>query len=921
MSLPTGVVTFVFSDIEGSTRLWESDPEGMRRSLARHDQLVTDVVEASGGHVFKHTGDGFGAAFESVTSGLEAAAGVAFSLANESWEGPDITCRIGVHSGEAEPQNDDYYGATVTRTARLMDAGNGGQIIVSEAAHQLVGDRPPDGMAFIDVGEHRLKDLGEPIGLYRLVGSGASDDRQLRTLESAPHNLPVQLSSFVGREVQIKEVSDLVKSTRLVTLTGIGGVGKTRLSLQVAAEVLAEFEAGAWFVELAPLGEAGLIADTVAEVLHVPQDTSISTMERVTRFLSDRRALLLIDNCEHLIDDVAGFVDAVLRVCPDVHILTTSREGLAVMGEALWRVPSLRVDDDAAAVELFIERARLVRPDFAVDDENRSVVADLCVRLDGIPLAIELATARLKMLTVEQIADHLGDRFRLLTGGSRTAVERQRTLLAMMDWSYDLLSDQEQALLRRLAVFYDGFTYAAAESVCTGETLPAFEVLDLLGRLVEASMVIFESEIRPRYRLLETVRQYSLDKLVEAGEADEARLRHATYFQDVAGDLDIRLETSDFTAMEEGTEELGNARAAMTWAADAGHGEILLDLAVKMRTYFWNRVLYRESVRWLSTGLDMVEGDSELVGAGLAFALTDAGNCSDLETMERLLPRAEALHEATDDDQTRGSLANALASNLMRSDVRAADDMYRQAHDALRAAGHPRWWAPVQNRMLTSWFMNDRSAEAEIMGLADEAVAAGLSIHRDVMRTAFVLLSGDYEGVIEIAAGHDPIDEWEEAMMLLFRMNAERALGRFDAALRSADQAETILGPNSPGSTGWTRAIIHLEQGDIDAAIEAFETPFPLDDDADLFSRTIASAFWALVAERGGDHENATILWGYLAEQAERGGSAPADIDRSMMEASLETLRSALGQEHFDELQAQGRRTSWQDVPLVRDHS
>ena len=327
MALPSGVVTFVFSDIEGSTRLWEADPAGMRKSLRRHDELVRETVEAAGGHVFKHTGDGFGAAFESVSGGLGAATLVAAALEAEEWEGPALVCRFGVHSGEAEPQEGDYFGTTVTRTARLMDAGNGGQILVSATTHELVDAWRPDGMSFVDMGEHRLKDLGAPIGLYRLVGSGASDDRQLRTLETAPHNLPLQLSSFVGREIQIKEISELVRSSRLVTLTGIGGVGKTRLSLQVAAEVLSEFDDGAWFVELASLTEAGLLADTVAAAARVPQDSSASSLQRVLSYLGHRRALLVIDNCEHLIDDVASFVDTILRGCPDIHVLATSREG------------------------------------------------------------------------------------------------------------------------------------------------------------------------------------------------------------------------------------------------------------------------------------------------------------------------------------------------------------------------------------------------------------------------------------------------------------------------------------------------------------------------------------------------------------------------------------------------------------------
>jgi predicted ATPase len=784
----------------------------------------------------------------------------------------------------------------------------------------LVRGVAPQGTAFAHAGEHRLKDLGEPIGLYRLVGPGAADERQLRTLEQAPHNLPVQLSSFIGREAEIKEVADLIRTSRLVTLTGIGGVGKTRLSLQVAAETLSDFDHGAWFVELAPLAEPGLIPDTVAEELGVPQDSTMTAEARTLRYLAKRSALLAIDNCEHLIDDVAGFVDRLLRSCPDVRVLATSREGLAVTGEVLWKVPSLRVDDDAAAVELFAERARLVRPDFTVNDDNRELVAQLCIRLDGIPLAIELATARLQMLTLEQIAEHLADRFRLLTGGSRTAVERQRTLRAMMDWSYDLLGETEQVLLQRLAVFSDGFTFAAAEEVCSDETVPRIEVLDLLQRLVEASMVTFESDPRPRYRLLETVRQYSLDKLLEAGDSDRVRLRHAGYFRVLAGELSDRLDHGDAgAAMEDGHADLGNYRAAMTWAAEAGEGETLLNLAAALRMYFWNRVMYRESVRWLTTGIDMAGDaiDSELLCVAVAFAITDAGNSADAATIEEFRPLAERLYESADDDLSKGLLANALAALATTNDPRRADVLFRDAHQVLRRAGSPRWVGPLQNRFLTSWFMNSRESEEEILGLVKEAVAEGLAIHDTVIETTFMTLAEEYEAVIARVEGHEPKDDWEEAMLLIFQFVSERALGRLDQALETVERAATILGPNSPGATEWAKSMILIQQGDVDGAIAAFATAYAHDYDHAL-SRVEASAFWAMVAEHRGDHETSALLWGFNARLAEASSLRFQRFEEEFMEESRTQSSDALGAERFAELIARGRETPWEDLPLVR---
>jgi predicted ATPase/class 3 adenylate cyclase len=917
MSLPSGVVTFVFSDIEGSTRLWEDDPAGMATSLARHDDIVRTVIDSAGGTVFKHTGDGFAAAFDSVTAGVDAAHLVAASLASEPWQSPPLRSRIGVHSGEAEPRDGDYFGATITRTARLMDAGNGGQILLSEASRQLLGGRVPDGTSLIDEGEHRLKDLGEPVRIYRLVTSADADQRELRTLERAPHNLPIQLSTFVGREGHIKEVADLVRQSRLVTLTGIGGVGKTRLSLQVAAEVLADFADGAWFAELAPLAEPGLLADTVGNSMRVPPDSSLSAEETLMRFLAPRRALLVIDNCEHLIDDVATFVDTLLRRCPDVHVLATSREGLAVTGESLWRVPSLRVDDDAAAVELFAERARLVQPGFTVNDGNRATVADLCVRLDGIPLAIELATARLKMLSVEQIAEHLGDRFRLLTGGSRVAVERQRTLRAMMDWSHDLLSPTEQVLLRRLSVFSDGFDYEAAERVCAGGDIDAFDILDLLGHLVEASMVAFESNPRPRYRLLETVRQYALDKLFESGESEQTRLAHAEHFRSVSQLINDALERNDYTLWDIAGEELGNLRAALTWTIESGHGELALQIACNLRLYFWGRMMYRESIRWITTALALVDDDtSPLVATGASYALIDATNIEDSATIASLRGRVEALLDSDLPDSSRGELANALAAVAMSESVTRSDQLYKQAHDLLRAAGNPRWGAPVQNRLLTAWFMNSREHQAEVLRLTDEATSEGINVHATVVRTGFLVLAGEYETVIRTVAAQSPVDDWERGMLLLFRAHSERALGRFADAVTSVAEATKVFASDILGAEHWETAMLHLQTGDVDAAVATYETA----DQAGRFgaaSRLDAVLIWSLAAERRADFERAAILAGFAEALARASSLGRLEADMRIIEASRREVEQSLGPERYADHYRRGSEMEWAELPRL----
>lgn len=917
MALPSGVVTFIFSDIEGSTKLWESDPDGMRSSLAHHDDIAREVVASADGTIFKHTGDGFAAAFDLVSSGFEAASGFAAALAGTEWPGPTLLCRIGVHAGEAAPTGTDYFGPTVNRAARVMDAGNGGQVVVSEAARRLIQN--PDGFSLVDAGEHRLKDLGEPTRLYRLTGTGADDPRQLRTLERAPHNFPVHLSSFVGRESQIEEVADLVRESRLVTLTGIGGVGKTRLSLQVAAEVLGEFSDGAWLVELAPLSEPGFLAETVASAIEVPADPTATAEERLLRFLPDKATLLVIDNCEHLIDDVAALVEKLLRASPGVRVLTTSREGLAVPGEVLWRVPSLRVDDDAAAVELFAERARLVQPGFTVDESNSAVVTELCVRLDGIPLAIELATARLKMLSLEQIAEHLNDRFRLLTGGSRTAVERQRTLRAMMDWSYDLLSDREKALLRRLSVFSDGFDYGAAEAACSGETLPGYEVLDLLGRLVEASVVSFDLDPRPRYGLLETVRQYAQDKLAEAGEADEARRRHAEHYRDVAMEINDALQDGKLEMAAVATDDLANFRSAMTWASEAGEHLLALELATNLRVYFWDRSMFREAMGWLILALDAIDDDSlPLVAEGTAYALVDSTNVGGDSPIEALAERARRVLATADDDLSRGLLSNALGSYEMSVDAERSDGLLAEATALLKRTGDSRWIAPLQNRYLNAWVLNSRKAEAEILAQIDEAEGLMPPTRQQVGRTLFLVLAEEYDAVLAATEVMDPVDDWSRIMMLLYRMQAERATGHPEWALESIEEFTAMPAAVLDGWRGWHRGMAHLQLGEIEEAIEGFTAPGAYNLDVPVAAdRAGVAWFWSLIAENRGDDESAAVLMGFAGALSERASVSLLAFDQRLVEEARVRVREALGDAIYEESIAAGASTSWEDLPLI----
>jgi predicted ATPase/class 3 adenylate cyclase len=619
LELPTGTVTFLFTDVEGSTRLWEQDPAAMRAATARHDSLVAEIVSGKSGVVVRPRGEGDSrfAVFARASDAVAAAAVLQQVLTAEVWPTPQpLRVRMALHTGEADLRGGDYYGAAVNRCARLRAIARGGQALVSQATHELARGAPPAGIGFADLGEHRLRDLAAAERVFQLTASGLPDDfPPLKSLDALPNNLPLQLTSFVGREREQAEVRRLLTTARLVTLTGTGGCGKTRLALQVGAELADAFADGVWFVDLAPLADPALVPQTVAAVLGVHEVAGRPLLQTVADHLRGRELLLILDNCEHLLDACAQLADALLRACPRLRILATSRELLGVAGESAWRVPSLTLPDarqppaaasltQYEAVRLFIERAVAALPTFAVTNQNAPAVAQLCWRLDGIPLAIELAAARVRMLTVEQIAARLDDRFRLLTGGSRTALRRQQTLQAAIDWSYQLLSEEERLLLQRLAVFAGGWTLEAAEAVGVGASIEGADVLDLLGALVDKSLVVAEGQgAHERYRLLETIRQYAGEKLLEAGEVGPIRDQHRDWYVGLAARAEPELtgpgEEEWLGRLE---VEHDNLRAALAWSLEGDPG-VGLRLAASLGGFWARHGHLVEGRRWLEAFL------------------------------------------------------------------------------------------------------------------------------------------------------------------------------------------------------------------------------------------------------------------------------------------------------------------------------
>jgi predicted ATPase/class 3 adenylate cyclase len=587
--LPTGTVTFLFTDIEGSVRLWEQHPDAMRQALARHDLLLRHAIEAHGGQVFKTVGDAFCAAFSTPPAAVAAALEAQRALLSEPWEetGP-LRVRLALHTGVPDVHGGDYFGAPLNRVARLLAAGHGGQVLLSAATQELVRDRLPEGVTLRDLGEYRLRDLARPERVFQLVHADIpAEFPPLRGLDAGPHNLPVQRTPLIGREKEIAAVRQLLlrTDTGLVTLTGPGGTGKTRLALHVGADLLDDFSDGVFFVDLAPIRDPGLVASAIAQTLGVREAGGQPLVETVRAFLREKSLLLVVDNFEQVVA-AAPLVADLLATAPRLKVLVTSRGVLRLQGEQEFPVPPLALPDPQrlppleglsqyGAVALFLQRARAVKPEFDLTPENALVVAEICHRLDGLPLAIELAAARIRLLPPQAIASRLGTggeaaggALKLLTGGARDRPARQQALRTAIAWSYDLLDAAEKTLFRRLTVFVGGCTLEAAEAVCSADGDREIDLLDAAASLVEKSLLRQDERLagEPRLVMLETIREFGRECLIESGEEASLRHRHAEYVHRWVERAERELEGPDQAAwLDQLKVEHYNVQAMLEW--------------------------------------------------------------------------------------------------------------------------------------------------------------------------------------------------------------------------------------------------------------------------------------------------------------------------------------------------------------------
>jgi predicted ATPase/class 3 adenylate cyclase len=815
VAVPSGLMTltFVLTDVEGSTRLWEAHRQAMGGALARHDHLVSQAVANHGGRLVKAKGEGDStfSVFASPAPAAAAALALQRALAAEPWPLPaPLAVRVAVHAGDVQEREADFYGPVVNRCARLRAIGHGGQVLVSAVAAELVREDLPEEAYLHDLGVHRLKDLAAPERVFQLCHPDLQEAfPPLNSLEARPNNLPLQLTSFIGRDKELVQLRGLLAAHRLVTLTGIGGCGKTRMAVQAAAEVLEAYPDGVWLVELAPLSEPSLVDQQLATVLGIREAVAAggsgpSTLtDRLVDYLASRRSLVLLDNCEHLVEACAGLAARLVGACRELTMLATSREPLGVAGEATFGVPPLALVDaadpadisNAEAVRLFVDRAGLVDPNFALTAENAPAVASICRRLDGIPLAIELAAARTRSLTPQQLDARLGDRFRLLAGSSRTALPRHQTLQAAIDWSHRLLSGPERILFRRLAVFAGGCSLEAAEQVCANDDL---DVLLLVSALVDKSLLVHEPA-PGRYRMLETIRQFAWEQLREAGELKELRGRHRDWCLALAEAADLQGPAQPTWEARLAAEQ-DNLRAALEWEGPPGDdGATRLRLAGALRVFWWSQAQGGEGRDWLERALQAgpdapaAARATALVGAGL-MAVGQGDQASALAFHEQSLRLFEQLGD-------RRGVAEALLGlgqvAMVRGRYEEARAALEQAVREARAAGDAHSAALARNFIAWTIYLQGDPASARpvfeqvregFRSIGDRQTIANITIAIGLC----ALEGGDHQEArslvregLQLARGID--FRWGE----LFGLDAASLLA---ARTRNWEAAATLLG-------------------------------------------------------------------------------------------------------------------------------
>jgi predicted ATPase/class 3 adenylate cyclase len=898
--LPAGTVTFLFTDIEGSTRLWETEPDAMEVALERHNRLLAGVIEDHGGVVVTSRGEGDSlfAVFAGAAAAVEAAGDCQLALSREAWPaGAVLRVRMGLHTGEARPAGSDHVDhAPINRCARVKAAAHGGQALVTQATRDLAGGRLGGGFGLKRLGEFRLRDLAEPEQIYQLTHADLpADFPPLNTIHVG--NIPLQVSSFIGRDRELSEVRASMASSRLVTLTGAGGCGKTRLGLQLAAGLRDGSGDGVWLVELAAVTDEDAVALVICQALGIAGQPGRPALEALLDALAPQELLIVLDSCEHLIGGCAKTAEAIVRHCPRVHLVVTSREPLGIGGETIYRVPPMSLpgpDDDLAAAEssdavaLFADRARSQGAGLSVDEVTAPLVVSICRRLDGLPLAIELAAARLRSLSLQGLADRLDQRLRLLTGGSRTVPERQQTLRATVEWSYSLLNAAEQMLLGRLSVFAESFDLDAAEAVCGFGAIEALEVTGLLGSLVDKSLVTTEpAGAALRYRLLETIGQFAADKLAEAGDEQAAvATAHCAHYLSVAETAAPHLTGPDqgrwLTRLD--TEQANLRRAAEHAAGEPEGTPRVLRFALALRRYWGERYRGERALALLGQVLDRPEAraDPELFGAALVTATLTA-RFVDVAAAVRLGDRAVALARQIGADRLLvESLAAVSYLCYLAGEPRRGLPPGREAVERARRLGDD----VLLGESLTDYLFCDAHVNPAHAGpLFAEAIACTQRSGDRVVAESLHTIAGIYAmraGDIPAARAH--LDQAAQAM---------RAIG--------------YENPHLSVNMGWVLRQDH----DPDDAQASFRAALRISRrNGDRFGIACASLGLACLAADTGDWHQAAVLHGIAQAFLDRAGQPWQELEAHYRQDSFDQVRAHLGQEQFEQAHATGMALS-----------
>jgi len=809
--LPTGTVSFLFTDIETSTRLWEAHPEEMRVALASHDAIFREIVPERRGVIFKTVGDAICAAFERAEDALYAAVDAQRRLATHPWPEAigEIRVRMGIHSGTAQERDDDYFGRTVNRVARFSSIAHGGQVLVSGSTAALLRHTELDGITLRDLGEHRLKDLAEPEHTYQVVCNGLRLDFPPPTsLDSHPNNLPSHFSSFVGRDGELSTLRDAVGAHRIITIAGPGGIGKTRLAVQLGAELANTFKAGVWFVEMALLDDPALIPQTVADVLHITEQPTEHLVQTIVQALSTKQILLILDNSEHLLVEVAAFVRELAHRCPSVHVLVTSREPLHMPGEYVYRLLPLSVSRSAkegglrsASEQLFLERALTARPDLVVDDATGDAIRRICRHLDGMPLAIELAAARVTTLALSELDQRLADRLKVLVSRDQSVDNRHRTLRATIEWSYRLLNDSERAVARALAVFSGSFTLPAVEFVIDDE----YDALDHLESLVDKSLVaVHGSPEDSRFIIYDTIREYLLAEMNSApAEAEAVRLRHLSFFQNFLNAEPVQHSVSGQSAwLERVSREINDVRSALEWAAPRRPADAVA-LLIGLARYWQLRSHISEGFDTLRRMTEILKvSDAELAPL-LRRAATFATIRDDYTEARRLNIAARDAYERIGDvgGIAEATFHTAVVAHRVGDDV-SARRHYTEALAFFRAAAHHRGAVlSIMNlSMMALSHGHLESAEqlvAEAISLENSVQDANLLADLATVRGSFALQRGDYAAALAcyqqaVSAKRELGNRVDVADLLAMMAEAMVGLGELDDGARLANDAVDI---------------------------------------------------------------------------------------------------------------------------------